>query len=52
MQSQVLFYQAEEQFDLPATLAYQGHGQRIERKLVGEEHQTLPGLGIDVAEAP
>ena len=41
----------EEEFNLPATTVDLGNGQRRKLKMIGKEHQTMPGFGVDVFNA-
>lgn len=49
---QILLDPFEEQLHLPATLVELGNGHGREREAVGEEDESLAGLGIDIADAP
>jgi len=42
----------EKQFDLPARFVQGAHAQRLDAEVVGQEHETLAGLGIFVSDAP
>src|SRR4030042_2774105 len=48
---QVLFDPFEEQFHLPAAFVDLGNRQRRKREVVRKEYQSLPPLGIEVADA-
>jgi len=48
---QVLLDPLEEELDLPPAFVELGDGQRREREVVGEEHEPLPFLRIEVADA-
>ena len=48
---QVLFDPFEEQLHTPAALVKVGNGQGRKGKVVGQEDQALPGIGIDVTDA-
>jgi len=50
--TQVLFDPLEEQFHLPATLVQSGDGQRRQRRIVGQEHESLARFWILVSNAP
>ena len=47
----VLFDPFEEQFHLPAAFVDLGNGQSRKGEVVGKEYQSLPRLGIEVADA-
>ena len=49
--AQVLLDPLEEQLYLPSAPVQGANGQRRQRKLVGQEHQVLSGLGIAIADA-
>src|SRR4051812_41346362 len=49
--AQVLLDPLEEQLYLPSAPVQGANGQRGQRKLVGQEHQVLAGLGIAIADA-
>src|ERR1017187_5336067 len=49
--AQVLLDPLEKQFHLPSAPVQGANGQRRQRKLVGQEHQVLAGLGIAIADA-
>ena len=49
--AQVLLDPLEEQLHLPSAPVQGGNGQRWQRKLVGQEHQVLAGLGIAITDA-
>jgi hypothetical protein len=44
--AQLLLYPYEEQLDLPAAFVQSGNGQRRQARVVGQEGQSLLGLGI------
>ena len=48
---QVLLDPFEEQFDLPAALVQTRDGKRRQLEVVGEKHETLLGLCIEVGDA-
>jgi hypothetical protein len=48
----VLIDPFEEEFDLPAAAIQIGDAQRGQRELVGQEHEPLVSLRIDVLDAP
>jgi hypothetical protein len=43
---QILLDPLEEQFDLPALFVERGDHRRRERKIIGQEYETLSGFGI------
>ena len=51
LDAQVLLDPFEEQLDLPAVLVKVGDGERREREVVGEKHESFARLGVDVADA-
>src|SRR5438876_11963905 len=52
IQRSALWQAIEKQLDLPAALVERGNGQRRQEHVVGEEHQSLAGVGIFEADAP
>ena len=49
---QMLLDPLEEQLDLPAQTVELGDGEGGQREVVGEEDQSLAGLGVDEADQP
>ena len=52
LDAQMLLDPLEEQLDMPAALVERSDGQGRQRRVVGQKHQRLAGLGVPESNAP